>query len=359
MSVSKLEIKEGVPLSGHTTIGVGGRARFFFSCGSVEHLRTGLLFAKEKGLRAHILGGGSNTIIADAGFDGVVLKIDLQGVRMHEEGAWLFLSAAAGEKWDELVKTCVERDAAGIECLSGIPGTVGATPIQNVGAYGQEVSETIVSLRLMDRDSLEMLEMDGRDCEFRYRQSRFKSREKDRYIITEVTYRLRRHASPEVEYPELARHLALASDLGKLEGGRASLKAVREGVIALRRKKSMVIDPSDPNSRSVGSFFLNPVLTDEELRPFQERCRKSGEKGPVSTFRMESGTKIPAAWLVEHAGFSKGYVKGGAGISKNHALAIVNCGGTAKEILALAEEIEKGVYNRFGIRLEREPVIVG
>jgi UDP-N-acetylmuramate dehydrogenase len=239
---------------------------------------------------------------------------------------------------------------AGIECLSGIPGLVGATPIQNVGAYGQEVRDTIVEVRGLDRQSLESVVWANEACAFAYRQSRFKGVDKDRYLITQVVYRLESEGAPQIRYPELRRQLE-GRELGR---GRAALEAVREGVLQLRRSKSMVLDPQDPDARSVGSFFLNPVLSEAAFQALKARL---GERQPPS-FSTAEGIKVPAAWLVEQAGFPKGFRRGGAGISTKHTLALVNCGGTTRQVLELAEEIRGQVRARFGIVLELEPVVV-
>jgi len=351
-------IHVNVPLSEYTTIGLGGPAMHFAVCENLGQIREGLTFARDNRLRVHILGGGSNVIFADEGFKGLVAQIALRGVTFYEAGDSVDVIASAGEPWDQLVRSCIDRHLAGVECLSGIPGFVGATPIQNVGAYGQEVRETIVSLKAIQRDTLELTEFSGAECGFTYRQSRFKSNDAEEYIITEVTFRLRKNGRPEIRYPELGTYLESHANLSALESGRPVLEAVRRAVLALRRKKSMVVDPADPDSRSVGSFFMNPVLTGEEFLRLEERWKQRGMTDPIPTFQAGTGIKVPAAWLVEKSGFRKGHRSGGVGISPNHALALVNYNGSAHEILQLAAEIQAGVLERFGIRLEREPVVV-
>jgi UDP-N-acetylmuramate dehydrogenase len=352
-------LQENVLLAPHTTMGLGGPARYFAVCRTVEELCDHLAWAQKRGLQIQVLGGGSNTLFADQGFDGLVLKIDLRGLAFAEQGEWVVVRAGAGEDWDALVCRCSERGLGGIECLSGIPGLVGATPIQNVGAYGQEVKDTLVQVVAVDRQNLETVEFTGADCEFRYRQSRFKGADRDRYIITQVTYRLRRDGQPHLGYPELRNYVEERVDLEKRQGGRSLLAAVREAVLQLRRKKSMVIDSADPNARSVGSFFLNPVLPEAEFRAFERRWQDAGAGDSIPAFAASDGIKVAAAWLVERAGFNKGYSRGGVGISANHALALINCGGTTREVLELAAEIQGEVETTFGIRLEREPVVVG
>lgn len=358
MALPPFPLQENVPLASHTTIGLGGPARFFFSATGVEEVRQALAWAREEGLPIHILGGGSNTVFADEGYPGLILHIALWGVEFREAGEWVEVTAAAGESWDDLVRACVERGLAGIECLSGIPGQVGATPVQNVGAYGQEVAETIVSLVALDRRTLQEVRLSGTECGFAYRRSRFKEEDRGRYVITSVTYRLAVEGRPALRYAELRRYLEERMDPAALESGRPALQAVREAVLALRRKKSMLVDPADPHSRSAGSFFLNPTLSPDRVRRLEERWKALGEKEPLPLFPVPEGVRVPAAWLVEQAGFPRGYRRGGVGLSAHHALALVNYGGTAEELLALAEEIREAVYARFGLWLEIEPEVV-
>lgn len=367
------ELQTGVPLAPRTTIGLGGRARYFAACRTVGQVRAALRYARERGWPLQILGGGSNIVFADAGYAGLVLKVDIAGITFEEQGpkahqpspgdsdrrpGQVDVTAGAGEAWDALVRWSIERDLAGLECLSGIPGSVGATPVQNVGAYGQEVSDTLVSLRAVDQASLEVVSFSGEECRFAYRRSRFKREDRGRYVITEVTLRLERFGRPTLRYPELARYVEAQVGLDSLEAGRPALEAVRAAVLALRRSKSMLADPDDPDARSVGSFFLNPVLSPAGFRELEARWREAGGQGEVPTFPAAGGIKVPAAWLVERAGFPKGYRRGGVGVSDKHALALVNRGGTTGELLALAGEIQERVYERFGARLEVEPVVV-
>lgn len=353
-----IAFSEGVPLAPHTTLGLGGPARYFVECHSVDALQAALKYAGENHIRVQILGGGSNTIFSDAGFEGLVAHIALQGLSFALDGDHTLVSAAAGEVWDELVRACVDRGLAGVECLAGIPGLVGATPVQNVGAYGQEVCNTFVSLRALDRRTLELRDFDRKECQFGYRQSRFKGIDRNRYVITEVTYRLQQNGPPKILYPELQKYIDANVPLSSLPHGRPALNAVRSAVIALRKKKSMVLDSSDPNTTSVGSFFMNPILTIAEFDALRERWTASGRTEPIPTFAADNGMKIPAAWLVEKSGWPRGYRRGGVGISANHSLALINCGGTASELIALAMEIRKKVGEVFGITLELEPEVV-
>lgn len=353
-----MTLQANIPLAPFTTIGLGGKARFFTVCSTEADLREALSHAREKRLRVHVLGGGSNTIFAGEEFDGLILHVTNRGVRYTEMGSDVLVSAAAGEQWDSFVRSCVERGLGGLECLSGIPGLVGATPMQNVGAYGQEVSETIVSVEVMDRVSFRTVTFQGAECRFGYRTSRFKQEDAGRYIIVAVTFRLTPGARPSLRYLELQHMVEQSVNPETLGGGRPALGAVRDAVLRLRRGKSMVIDPADPESRSVGSFFTNPVVPPQIFEALEKRWKAGGGTDPVPQFPVGSLVKIPAAWLVEHAGFPKGFRAGNVGVSRHHALALVNRGGTSAELLALAEAIENAVRRCFGIDLVREPVIV-
>ena len=294
-----------------------------------------------------VLAGGSNVVIADGGFPGTVVRVLTRGVRRDGER----LEVQAGEPWDELVAFCVEQGLQGFECLSGIPGSTGATPIQNVGAYGQEVSETVQSVRVLDRASGQISELGADACRFRYRSSVFKHR--DRHVVLAVTFRMRASAvSGPLRYAELARALDVPV------GGGAPLGEVREAVLALRRRKGMVIDPADPDSVSAGSFFTNPILDPEGFARLQARAREAGD--PPAFPEPDGRIKTSAAWLIERAGFPRGYARGRAGISTKHTLALVNRGGaTTAELMALAREIAGGVRERFGVALAPEPMLVG
>jgi UDP-N-acetylmuramate dehydrogenase len=296
-----------------------------------------------------LLAGGSNVVIADSGFDGLVLRIATRGIERRAEDGRVRLSVAAGESWDELVAGAVADGLVGVECLAGIPGSVGATPIQNVGAYGQEVAETIVAVRVLDRRTGEVARLAPDECGFGYRTSAFKRRPGERVVLG-VDFVLRRGGeSAPVRYGELAR--ALGVELG----ASAPAPDVREAVLALRRGKGMVIDPDDPDSVSAGSFFTNPIL---EAEAFAALERRAGERPPAFA-EPDGRVKTSAAWLVEHAGFHRGYGDGRAGISSKHTLALVNRGGASTaELVALAREIATGVERAFGVALVPEPVFV-
>jgi len=355
--MATVDIARNIPLAPLTTIGLGGNASHFLSCTSVDDIRTGLIFAEDHRLPVQVLSGGSNIIFRDEGFNGLVMKVDLRGIAFREEGSETTAMVAAGEVWDALVRQAIERGCAGIECLSGIPGSVGATPIQNVGAYGQEVRDTILMVQAFDRRTGEMVEFSNDECEFAYRQSRFKSRDANRFIVTQVTFRLRAEGEPQIRYGELSQLLESTSGTARLPGGATSLEAVRSAVLTLRRRKSMVVDREDPHSRSCGSFFTNPVLTAGEFSALRARWEPSGGTEDIPAFVTGETVKVSAAWLVEHAGFHKGYRKGGVGVSSHHSLALVNYGGTTTELLRLAEEIASAIEDQFGVRLQREPVV--
>lgn len=353
-----MNLRERVPLAPYTTIGLGGPARYFGECHSEAEVREGLRFARQRRISVQVIGGGSNVIFPDAGFPGLVLRVAAGGLTFREVGDAVEVLAGAGAGWDDMVAETVARGLSGVECLSGIPGMVGGTPIQNVGAYGQEVAETIVGVTCLARDTLERVTFDNAACGFGYRISRFKREDRDRYVVLDVTFRLCRNTVPALRYTELSNAVAERTDLARVSPPDA-VRLVRETVLALRRRKSMVLDPDDPNTRSVGSFFLNPVLSNEAFAELARRWRAAGGSAAIPTFPAAGGVKVPAAWLVEQAGYRKGHRQNGVGISSRHALALLNLGGTTAQLLALAEEIERSVLEKFGVRLEREPVVVG
>jgi UDP-N-acetylmuramate dehydrogenase len=334
-------------LSEWTTLGVGGPADAFVEVSDVASLAGALGTADASGCRVLVLGGGSNVVVADEGFPGTVVRIAIQGLSFETEADHVVARVGAGEDWCAFVQRCVAEGFSGTECLSGIPGLVGATPVQNVGAYGQEVSDTVSSVTVWDRCSSSATLMTPAQCRFGYRASVFKGC--SRYVVTEVCFRLERsNLSQPLRYAELAARLE--AELGQ----RAPLEETADAVIGLRKKKGMVLDPGDPDSRSVGSFFTNPVLDEVQL------TRLLHVAPQVPRYAATGGTKVPAAWLVERAGFTRGYRRGGAAISSKHALALTVCdGGTATDVLGLAREIQDQVRDYFGVQLQPEPVIVG
>jgi len=305
-------------------------------------------WAHRRGAPLFVLGGGSNLLVADEGFAGLVLHVGLKGI---ERDGDLF-RVAAGEDWDGFVERAVRLEFAGIECMAGIPGTVGGTPVQNVGAYGQEVASIIERARAFDLGERTLVEFSNAECGFAYRRSRFNTTDRGRYIVTRVDYRLRQNGAPQIAYQDLKAHFAGSATA-------PTLAETADAVRNIRRSKGMLLVEGDPDCRSAGSFFKNPAVTEEVA----ERVQKIAESTGVSIriYPADDGlVKIPAAWLIEQAGFGRGYTLGAAGISSRHTLALMNRGGaTANEILALAEKIRAAVEVRFGIRLEMEPEMVG
>lgn len=351
-----MQIQENIALAPLTTLNVGGPARFFAEAHSERDVQQALAYAVARHLPLFVLGGGSNLVIADHGWPGLVLKIALRGIEFEGDTQKMLFHAAAGEDWDSLVALAVNKSCAGIECLSGIPGTVGGTPIQNVGAYGQEVSQTITRVRALEIASGNIIELSNADCGFAYRTSRLNTSMRDRYIVLEVDYLLHRGGAPMLEYGDLQKFFAE-------QGSSAppTLPQVRDAVCAIRRSKAMLIVPGEEDCRSAGSFFKNPLVSAAEAGRIQELAEKRVPEKPLPRYPGEDGkVKLAAAWLVEQSGFTKGFARGPVGISRKHALAIVNRGGaTAKDIFALKEEIQHRVFDIWGVSLHTEPVFVG
>jgi UDP-N-acetylmuramate dehydrogenase len=355
MHVAELDIHETVPLAPLTTMGVGGPARFFTRAESVEGVLMATLWAAERGLPVLVLGRGSNLLVADEGFPGLVLRVAIPGLQVEERDGTVEIVAGAGQNWDSLVARTVAQGWAGVECLSGIPGLVGSTPIQNVGAYGQEVSETITHVEVYDTVTRRVLTVSNATCGFAYRESRFKHAAHGRYIILQVGFRLLPGAPPTVHYIELERELAA------LHITTPTVRDVRRAVLEIRRRKSMVLAPRDPNARSAGSFFINPLLAPEAMAALDAIIAEEFPGQHIPRFTSpQGGFKIPAAWLIERAGFQRGFGNERVGLSSNHALAIVNRGGaTTRDVLTLARQVRDGVAARFGVLLAPEPTLVG
>jgi UDP-N-acetylmuramate dehydrogenase len=347
-----------------TTLGVGGPARYFLEATTAEEVCAGVNWAKGRGLAWFVLGGGSNLVVADSGFPGLVLKIGIRGICHSGNGAEVVFSAGAGEDWDGFVAHTVGCGCAGLECLSGIPGTVGAAPVQNVGAYGQEVGQTICRVDLLDTDAGAIPPQQAKDglagdpmevfdrsrCGFGYRTSIFNTSARGRYVILRVEFALTAGGAPSVAY----------ADLQKYFGERVpTLQQTREAVREIRRAKGMLLVEDDSECRSAGSFFKNPLLTAGQFGELQARLAARNLSIP-SYPALETQHKVSAAWLIEQAGFSKGYTLGRVGISQKHALAIVNRGGaTTAEVMALKNAIQDAVREQFSIELEPEPVFLG
>ena len=339
-----MRIEEHVPLAGLTTFGVGGPARYFVRAEEESDVPAAVGWAGERGLPLFVLGGGSNLLVPDEGFPGLVLQIALRGVA--QTGAEF--PVGAGENWDAFVQRTVEAGYAGVECLAGIPGTVGGTPVQNVGAYGQEVAETVASVRVFDRRSGEFVDLPSAACGFRYRESIFNTTERGRYIVTRVTFSLRPGGAPTLRYADLQKRFGA--------GAQPSLSEVAEAVRAIRAGKGMVIREGDPDARSAGSFFKNPVV---DVKTFERVQGCAGGREVPHWPAGEGKVKLPAAWLLEQAGFVKGYGAGPVGISSKHTLALVNRGGaTFADVQNFQDGIVGTVAERFGIVLEREPVLL-
>lgn len=340
-----MEFREQVPLAPYTTFKIGGPARWFAEAETEAEILEAVDFARSRDLALFPLGGGSNLLVSDEGFAGLVLRIGLKGIGQQDD----MFHVAAGEDWDGFVMHAVERGYAGIECLAGIPGTAGGTPIQNVGAYGQEVSETVTRVRVLNLGTLKFEEFSNADCGFSYRRSVFNTTERGKYIVTGVSYKLRKNVMPQFSYADLKRYFQSCA-------ASPSLREVSDAVREIRRGKGMYIVPGDPDCRSAGSFFKNPIVSSERYAHIAAR-----QAGEVPHYPAADGSvKIPAAWLLERAGFHKGFAMGAAGISSRHTLALVNRGSAkAADIFALRDRIIVDVEARFGIHLEPEPVLLG
>lgn len=355
-------MEENRPLAPFTTFGIGGPARWFVEAESEAEIMEATGWARERRMPIFVLGGGSNLLVADAGFAGLVLRIGLRGVASDEpiiadKGARRLYQVAAGEDWDSFVQRTVEDNCAGIECLAGIPGTVGGTPVQNVGAYGQEVASTIEAVRVFDLEEREFRAFTAAECGFDYRSSRFNSADRARFIVTRVDYRLAVGGAPTLRYVDLERAI---QENGSTVG-EPSLVEVAETVRRVRQAKGMLLVEGDADCRSAGSFFKNPIVSQEHFQRIAESTEEAPPSFPAGIGANDQGqVKIPAAWLVEKAGFAKGYRLGEAAISSRHTLALTNLGSAkAQEVLELATQIRAAVEANFIIRLEMEPVMVG
>jgi UDP-N-acetylmuramate dehydrogenase len=364
-SMGELKVREGVSLAPRTTFGVGGEARYFVEVKTEEDVVAAVAWAKERGLPLFVLGGGSNLLVRDEGFPGLVVGMGVMGVDARGDGVF---EVGAGESWDGFVSEIVGLGCAGVECMAGIPGSVGGTPVQNVGAYGQEVSETIESVRAFDRKVGTFVDLDTAACRFRYRESLFNVDEPGRYLVTRVRFKLRVNGAPTLKYAELRErfvsaeiadptHAAKGRVMNGAPGGLPTLREVAEAVREIRRAKGMLLVEGDADCRSAGSFFKNPVVGVEVL----ERVKAAAEGAEVPHWPAGEGrVKIPAAWLLEKAGFVKGYGEGRVGISSRHTLALMTRGGaTFADVERMEGEIVRGVRERFGVELVREPVVLG
>lgn len=353
MADSKLQIQEHVSLGPFTTFRIGGPARFFAEVRSEGELVEAVRFASVRGLRMFVLGGGSNLLVGDSGFDGLVIRMALDGpAQVVSSGEAVGYTVAAGVDWNSFVREVCEQGISGVECLAGIPGLVGGTPIQNVGAYGQEVASTIVAVRALDLSAGEFVVLSREQCGFSYRRSIFNTTHRGRYVVTGVTFQFDRGVLPSLSYADLKRHFA-----GR--DGVPSPMDVYDAVREIRHGKGMLIVEGEADCRSAGSFFKNPVVADSVLAGIAAGLAVSTETIP----HWPAGAgqvKLAAAWLLEKAGFPKGFAMGRAGISSRHTLALINRGGaTAADIEDLRDVIVRTVRERFGVELEQEPVVVG
>jgi UDP-N-acetylmuramate dehydrogenase len=344
-------VRENVLLAPFTTINVGGPARFFVEAGSIDDVAESLHFARSRQLDLFVLGGGSNLVIADRGWPGLVLKVAVVGIESSDTGGKILFKAGAGESWDKFVSVAVASNCSGVECLSGIPGSVGGTPVQNVGAYGQEVSQTIQSVDALQIDTGQTREFTNHECGFRYRTSVFNTTQRGRFVILSVTYGLTPGGEPSLQYTDLRNHFSGST-------AKPTLAGVRDAVRKIRASKGMLITAGDPDCRSAGSFFKNPILSQETFQTLTQRAATKNLQIP-SYPALDSQRKVSAAWLVEHSGFRKGFTSGNVGISRKHALAIVNRGdATATEVAALKNQIQEQVEITWGVHLDPEPVFV-
>jgi UDP-N-acetylmuramate dehydrogenase len=336
-----------------TTLRLGGSPRHLVSATTDAELVDALRGPSAEGV--FLLGGGSNVVVSDDGFDGLVVRVVTKGIRFEQVSGRTHVTVAAGEVWDDLVAACVDRGLSGLTCLSGIPGSVGATPLQNVGAYGSEVSDTIVSVRVCERATGAVASVPASECAFGYRTSRFRG--SDTHAVLAVTFALTEEAESLVpDYAELRGALGVGAS------ARVPLETLRDTILRLRRAKGMVLDPNDPDSVSAGSFFTNPLLTDDDVVHLRARVRAivGDVEPPLFPDRASGLTKSSAAWLIERAGFRRGYGEGRVGLSTKHTLALVNRGGaSAEELVAFARHVRDGVAERFGVVLEPEPIFVG
>ncbi len=352
-----MEIESEASLAPWTSLGLGGAAERLVRVESEAELAEALALARHEGWPVTLLGGGTNVVVADAGVRGLVVRVGLRGRRVHRHDDRVQIEVAAGEPWDDLVAWMVEEGWAGLECLSGIPGTAGATPIQNVGAYGQEVAERLVEVSGLDATTGERRCLNREGLGFGYRTSVLRRRP-GALAVSTVRFELHPGGAPTLRYPELRRALGAGG------GALPRLAEVRQAVLDLRRQKSMLLTPDDENRHSVGSFFVNPQVSAEVAARVVRVALGEGlvrEADEVPRFAGEGGrVKLSAGWLIERAGFARGLRRGTVGISSCHALALVHYGGgTSAELVALAAEVRAGVAARFGVCLEPEPVFLG
>jgi UDP-N-acetylmuramate dehydrogenase len=350
--MAKIRIEENFPLASLTTFNVGGPARYFICVRTEAALHEALDFAKSRSVPVFVLGGGSNVLVSDSGFDGLVIRNRIKGITLRPDGEYACVHAGSGEGWQEFVDWCVSEDLQGIECLAGIPGTVGASPVQNIGAYGQEVSETILKVGAIEVETGKSVLFHNDACGFGYRTSIFNSTSEDKFFVTGVTFRLKKNGKPAVTHGPLASHLKEASGF--------TIRQVRDSVLSIRSGKGLLVRKGFDRFRCAGSFFKNPVLLVERLREIEEGAKEVRECAGAVWPTGLGEVKISAAGLIESAGFRQGYRKGNVGLSPRHALILIAYRrATAQEVVEFAEEVQGKVKEKFGIVLKPEIRLVG
>jgi UDP-N-acetylmuramate dehydrogenase len=352
MALHTTEVRENVSLAALTTFAVGGPARYFIEVASENDVVSALAFAGEKGLDHLVLGGGSNVLVSDDGFPGLVILNRIKGLSVEEAGGTVFATAGGGEEWQNFVDLCVARDWQGLECLAGIPGTVGASPIQNVGAYGQEVSQVIARVHCLETATGKAVIFENGDCAFRYRESIFTTSAAGKYLVLSVTFTLIRGGTPVVTYRELEERLSGFTS--------PTLADVRDAVIEIRAGKGVLIRTGYESFKSAGSFFKNPIVTATQFRDIEAII--AGEAGSTNwAWPLPNGdVKISAAYLIQRAGFNRGFRTGNVGISPYHTLILINGNGaSARDIVDFAAEVQQRVLDRFGALLHPEARLIG
>jgi UDP-N-acetylmuramate dehydrogenase len=352
MGSNTIDIRENVPLAALTTFGVGGPARYFVQVSSENEAVSALAFARDRGLDHIALGGGSNVLISDEGFSGLVILNRIKGLTVEEADGNVLAHVGSGEDWQDFTDLCVARDWQGVECLAGIPGTVGASPIQNVGAYGQEVAQVISRVRCLNTATGKAVTFDNETCAFRYRESIFNTGEAGKYLVLCVTFKLKRGGAPVLKYRELEAYLSGIPS--------PSLADVRDAVIAIRAGKGVLIRTGYESFKSAGSFFKNPIVTQAQFKHIDSLV--AGHAGPTNwAWPMPNGdVKISAAWLIQRSGFDRGYRKGAVGISPHHPLILINgAGASAREIVDFAAAMQQRILDRFGVLLKPEARLIG
>ena len=351
-----IQIQEQVSLAPFTTLGIGGPARFFCEARTEAEIAEAAQLAHDRNLPLFVLGGGSNLLVSDAGFDGLVMRVAVKSTkRGRREGNCVLLEAGAGETWNDFVLHAVDHNYAGIECLAGIPGDIGGTPVQNVGAYGQEVAETIAKVRAYDLETKKFVDLDHEACHFGYRRSLFNADARGRYIVSSVLYKLHPNGEPALRYADVKRHFAQQIE----RGDKPTLRQVYDAVSSIREQKGMLVGQGGPDGKSAGSFFKNPVIASSLVPQIAQSAGCPTQEVPQYA-AGEGKVKLAAAWLVEKSGFRKGFSMGRVAISSRHTLALVNRGNaSAIELIALRDAVTNAVQAKFGIQLEQEPVMLG